>query len=68
MIRDLRVMVGTHRRTFTLPNKKSRIRQIVVNRETKKDMHRQSLGMILPHYAAMQPKLPLRHYQRRAAI
>lgn len=59
MIRDLRVMITKHRRTFTL--NKNQPRNVVVNRQSKPDAHRPGLSRILPHYAALQPKLPLRH-------
>jgi hypothetical protein len=64
MIQDLRVTIGQHYRTFI--NKK-KVPQ-VVNRETKRDMHRRSLSSLLPHYAALQSKLPLGHHHRRAAV
>lgn len=59
MIHDLRVMITKHRRTFTL--NKNQPRNVVVDRQSKPDAHRLSLGKMLPHYAALQSKLPLRH-------
>jgi len=59
MIRDLRVIITKHRRTFTL--NKNQPREVVVDRQSKPDAHRSRLGKMLPHYAALQTKLPLRH-------
>lgn len=67
MIRDLQVMITKHRRTFTLANKEQP-HKVVINRQSEPDAHRGRLSKMLPHYAALQPKLPLRHTGGQQAV
>lgn len=66
-MRDLRVMISRHHRTFMLKLKDKQVRQLVVDRRTTPDMHVEGIQRFLQHHAALESKLPLRHQQPRAA-